>query len=136
MAKKLHNEEIHKRIKNRRDSLNLSQDFVAQRIGICRNSVVNIESKTQIVNERIWDLADVLETSVSYLLLGIEDSGASEKIAELEAQKRALTDSYEQKLFSMQQNMDLFKALVKSKDEQINALRQINEIQSRQLDEK
>ena len=136
MAKKTHNEEIYQRIRKRREKLDLSQEVVAERLGMCRNSVSNIESKTKIVYERIWDIADILDTSVPYLIFGIEDSGTSERIAELEAQKRALTDSYEEKLFSLQQNMDLLKALIVSKDEQIIAIRQINDIQSRQLDEK
>ena len=71
------------KVKSRREELNLSQDFVAEKMGYKgRSSIQKIESgKQDIPQSKIFKLAEVLKTTPAYLM-GWTDSSITQEEAD------------------------------------------------------
>lgn len=66
------NNDIRFRIRQARREAGLSQQQLADRLGVCRNTVINLESTNIIVNPLVFRLAEVLPISPFYVLCGEE----------------------------------------------------------------
>lgn len=90
-------------IERLREETGLSQDAVAIRIGISRNTYGNIvRGKTRILNENLQPLAEVFGVSIEEMLLGYKPCTPSSMILKdndnHQEQLHRLTEDYERRL--------------------------------------
>lgn len=78
------NGSIKDNIIRQRNKQKISQEEMARRIGLVRNSYRNIEcGDTKIINEHIYDIAAVLDTTPEELVLGYKPTDASVTLEDL-----------------------------------------------------
>src|SRR5437899_1560593 len=83
-------EELGRRVRRARETAGLSQAELAQRIGMSRTSVTNIELGTQRVPLHVvFDLASALDTSVNRLLPTESGEERREMLENIPARERA-----------------------------------------------
>ena len=66
--------EVGRKIRQTRENQHLSQDSLAQRLGISRTSMVNIEAGRQRTPLHVlWQIAELLETKLTLLIPTLEE---------------------------------------------------------------
>ncbi len=84
---------VGKRVRHRRWMIGMTQQQLAERVGIKFQQIQKYETGMNRVSaSRLWDIADALEVSVSFFFDGLEESnhGDSAVPADLMADKEAL----------------------------------------------
>lgn len=72
------------RIKQRRTDLGWTQDVLAQRTGLSKGFLSDVEnSKRSVSAENLLDIARVLSLSLDYLMTGEEEQKSAQKIVEI-----------------------------------------------------
>lgn len=115
---------IRKRIKKLREEHRLTQTEFAEQLGVCRSSVINLETSAKLVSPRITDIAKVLRTTEEYLVFGIEqeENQLHESYAEemLDEKVKALTKEYESLLYDLREEIEGLKAICDEQRRQID----------------
>lgn len=129
---------IGERIRQKREGLRpgarISQDEMAAALGLCRNTVVNLEnSRNKNLNLDILEkVAEYLQTSEEYLLFGHDPVDGDTLLKQdtlrtrLEEQRLRLVEEYEKKIAELQNEVDHLKRLVAADEDHIRTLKQIN----------
>lgn len=133
---------IKARIKARREALGISQEEMAERLGIARNTLANIEKpldkkgSTRITNEHLPDIARELLTSEEELFIGFRPCHPADKDTIEEAREgylareKSIKDDYEDRLAASRELIDALKnniadlkKLLDEKEQQIAMLK-------------
>lgn len=126
------NYNIRVRIRGLRESKRISQTEFAEMLGVCRSSVINLETTSRIVNPRLAEVARILNTTEEYLLFGNEpseqtlrfDANSEER---LKIQRKELVDEYEKRLEEMRRQIQELGVVCKEQRDHINTLKQLNQ---------
>ncbi len=102
------NGSIKQKIYEVRRSKGISQEKMASLIGVALNSYRKLErGKTNLVNEKLWDIADALDVSVKELVLK-EDALTGSSLADMERAKyHAKITSLEEEIATLKQCVSL-----------------------------
>lgn len=109
--------DLGKRIRERREELNLSQDELAKKLGYkSRSSINKIElGKNDITQHKIADFAKALQTTPAYLMGWTDDvQKKNDTIADIILRLRSDNNF-----------LEVVKGLYESNDEQINAIKSL-----------
>ncbi len=103
----------------------LTQEEVAQRLGIARGTYTNLESgSVRILNENLYLLSDILNVTMEELLLGFEpDRDAAAR----------LNDTISGYDVKYRQMMDEFDRKLEEKDTELGTLRDLAETQKKTI---
>ncbi|MCQ2182816.1 MAG: helix-turn-helix domain-containing protein [Bacteroidales bacterium] len=118
----------------------LSQNEVAEKIGISRNTYVNLVSgKTKVINEYLQPLSELFGITLEELLLGYRPAKTSEtrlqELNDFEEMRLALVNRYENELSSLKDKLrDKDETIIDLRNH-IKTLQEINSMQKRQLGE-
>ena len=123
---------VKENLKRVRKGLNLTQQEMADRVGLSRNAYVSLESgSTRMLNDALEKVAAVAEMPVSELVTGYPApaalkaeldavrSGSERRIAELEA----LLEARDREIRSLKDHIDSMKDSLRTKDEIISLLK-------------
>lgn len=106
----------------RRKELGLSQDYMAEQLGISVTSYRKIESgRTQLVNRRIYDIARILDTTPEKIIFGYSSAETGNGILKEEYDKTI--EHLNDRNRSLQERISILEDLVKAKDEIISMLK-------------
>lgn len=102
------NGSIKQKIYEVRRSKGISQEKMASLIGVALNSYRKLErGKTNLVNEKLWDIADALDVSVKELVLK-EDIHTGSSLADMERERfMARITSLEEEIATLKQCVTL-----------------------------
>lgn len=123
------NESIKRNLMRIRLEHNLSQEAMADILGIARNTYRNIEKgKTRLLSETIMKVAEWAgltpeEVTLGYFPSESGDARLRDAREEYNNRVRDLTDEYEARLEAMMKEILLLKDLVKEKDDNIRNLK-------------
>lgn len=128
------NAAIGERIRLKREALGISQGELAHAIGLCRNTIVNVENaKIRSLNlENLSIAANYLRTSEEYLLFGhdpvqVETLLQQDELkARFEEQRRVIVDEYEKRIAELQKELENVKTVNAAYLDHIRTLKQIN----------
>ena len=111
-------EEVINRIKEIRKEKGISHETMAFDLGISQVAYSKIEkNETKLTLERLYKIADILESKVSNLL-GLE----IQKVYQQEFKDNA--NNYQEIQHLHQENKEVYHELIKAKDEQIKLLKE------------
>ena len=137
------NESIKKNLMKIRLEHNMSQEEMADVLGVARNTYRNIEKgKTRLLSDTVMKVAEWAGKTPEEVALGFfpsEPGSASLKDARerYNNQVKTLSDQYEAKVEVLTKEIILLKDLVKEKDDNIRSLKTIVALlQNRKEDEK
>ena len=99
---------IKEKISEIRCKKGISQEKIAQQLGISANSFRNLESgRTTIINKRMWEIANILEVTLEELMLE-EDFNTGMSLADAERVKyQRKIESLETEITLLQQELNL-----------------------------
>ena len=126
---------VKKNVREIRLSLHLSQQEMADRLGVSRTAYRNFENgRTRVFSEYVSKLAEISGKTEEEIVFGAE-AGAMEGILregmDCDARIRALTDEYEQRLQAMREEMEHLRELIRSKDQSLRLQEQLLGIYAR-----
>ncbi len=127
----MNNFSIRARIKSLREDSGITQSEMADRLGVCRTSVINIETKSKLVSPRLAEIAKALDTTEEYLLFGNKTEEEKMRLYESYAdtmfkeQKKQIIDDYERRLAELQRQLQEFGEICHEQRDHINTLKQI-----------
>ena len=124
------NESIKKNLLKVRLEHNMSQEDMAEVLGVARNTYRSIEKgSTKLISDTVMKVADWAGMEPEEIVLGYmpsEEKG-SQKLKDVRERfnlrVKAITDEYENRLELLRKENDMFKDLLKEKDENIRTLR-------------
>lgn len=125
---------VKKNLENIRLSNNLSQEEMANVLGIARNTYRNIEKGgTKLISDTVMKVAEWADLTPEEVVLGyapVEDreSLLRETRERLNGRIKTITDDYEAKLERLRSENELLKELLKQKDDNIRTLKSITAI--------
>lgn len=129
---------IGERIRQKREELRpggrISQDEMAAALGLCRNSIVNLENaRNKNLNiDTLEKVAEFLLTTEEYLLFGHDPLDGNALLrqddfrARLEEQRLRLVGEYEGRIAELQNEVEHLRKLVEADEDHIRTLKQIN----------
>lgn len=126
---RMNNDTVKKNLETIRLSNKLSQEDMANALGITRNTYRNIEKgKTKLISDTIMRVAEWAEISPEEVVLGYapvkdRDSVLKETRERLNRRIKTLTDEYEAKLERQRSEIELLKELIKEKNDNIRSLK-------------
>ena len=137
------NESIKKNLMKIRLEHNMSQEEMADVLGVARNTYRNIEKgKTRLLSDTVMKVAEWAGKTPEEVALGFFPSepgsaGLKDARERYNNQVKALSDQYEAKVEVLTKEIILLKDLVKEKDDNIRSLKTIVALlQNRKEDEK
>ena len=124
------NESIKKNLLKVRLEHNMSQEDMAEVLGVARNTYRSIEKgSTKLISDTVMKVADWAGMEPEEIVLGYmpsEEKG-SQKLKDarerFNLRVKTITDEYENRLELLRKENDMFKDLLKEKDENIRTLR-------------
>lgn len=122
------NDSIKKNLESIRLSKHLSQEDMADVLGVARNTYRNIEKgSTRLISETVMKIAEWAEITPEEVVLGympVEDRDNTLKdVRERHNERiRALTEDYESKLEALREKVEHQEELLKEKDNHIRTL--------------
>lgn len=124
------NESIKKNLLKVRLEHNMSQEDMAEVLGVARNTYRSIEKgSTKLISDTVMKVADWAGMEPEEIVLGYmpsEEKG-SQKLKDARERYnlrvKTITDEYENRLELLRKENDMFKDLLKEKDENIRTLR-------------
>lgn len=124
------NESIKKNLLKVRLEHNMSQEDMAEVLGVARNTYRSIEKgSTKLISDTVMKVADWAGMEPEEIVLGYmpsEEKG-SQKLKDVRERfnlrVKTITDEYENRLELLRKENDMFKDLLKEKDENIRTLR-------------
>ena len=125
---------VKKNLENIRLSNNLSQEEMANVLGIARNTYRNIEKGgTKLISDTVMKVAEWADLTPEEVVLGYapvadRESLLRETRERLNGRIRTITDDYEAKLERLRSENELLKELLKQKDDNIRTLKSITAI--------
>lgn len=120
-------ESIKINIRRKREELRLTQQEMAERLGLSRTAYRNIEDgRTKLVSDKLQPIADIFGISSEELVMGFdpvsfnvdllkEENDHKEKI-------REITDYYETRLKHMNETLELKDGYIRTQNDIINRL--------------
>lgn len=138
---------IGERIRQMRESCKpgskMSQDELAAAIGMCRNTVVNLENaKNKNLNlDTLERVAQYLGTTEEYLLFGIDTEDYENILCQdelkkkMEIQRLQMVEEYERKIGELQKDLANANKINAAYEDHIRTLKQINERLNKELAE-
>lgn len=120
-------ESIKINIRRKREELRLTQQEMAERLGLSRTAYRNIEDgRTKLVSDKLQPIADIFGISPGELVMGFdpvsfnvdllkEENDHKEKI-------REITDYYETRLKHMNETLELKDGYIRTQNDIINRL--------------
>lgn len=123
----MNNFQIKQNILNARKSLKISQDEMASRLGISRQSYIRIEhGSTSVISKQLQKIADECGISLDQLVLGYDPFGDNEDILrELDNSKEQLMQA-ESRLNILQEKLSYMERSMELQSEFIRSLKNIN----------
>ncbi len=124
------NKDIKRRIRELRESLGYTQEEVANSLKMSQNSYRQLESgKTLLISRRLDQIAGILKTSVSELLMGVKpETAVEERLILLEKQHKEQIEQIESdyKIKSIEQEDEIkrLKMALESKESIIGILKE------------
>ena len=121
------NEDLKRNIEKLREEKNITQDQMADRIGVVRNTYRNIEKgKTRLISEHLPRIARTLETTPEALLIGYQpDRDAQRHGRELkeEFERRAAfeREEYEKELAERDKTIEILRDRLRRTEELLAA---------------
>ncbi len=118
------NKTVKENIYRIRKEKKITQQQMAERLGISRNSYRRIESgDTVLVNDHIVQIADLLEMSPDELLLGDSASDGRKILDEMRVGYAQEISDRNRTISSLEERIRLLEDLVRTKDEIITMLK-------------
>lgn len=125
----MNNDTVKKNLENIRLNRKLSQEEMANVLGVARNTYRNIEKgRTKLISDTVMKVAEWAEITPEEVVLGYvpiddKDSVLKETRERLNERIRVLTEEYEAKLERQRTEIDLLRELIKEKDDNIRTLK-------------
>lgn len=125
----MNNDTVKKNLENIRLNKKLSQEEMANVLGVARNTYRNIEKgRTKLISDTVMKVAEWAEITPEEVVLGYvpldeKDSVLKETRERLNERIRVLTEEYEAKLERQRTEIDLLRELIKEKDDNIRTLK-------------
>jgi len=125
-------------LENKRLEKGFTQSEIAEKIGIARNTYVNlISGRTRVISEHLQPLADLLGVGLDELLLGYKPFKESDSLLKdsngFEEQRLALIKKYEDDLTAMRDRLKYRDETIADLRNHIKTLQEIISMQKRQL---
>ena len=119
---------IHTRIRDAREKSGLTQEEMADRIGIGRTTYINFETgRTRLFCNHLQETAAVLGVSEEELLFGPRpDEGLLRDQLALDAWKRQLVEDYENRLAELRAKLETAQAEIAKQEKDLDSFRSIN----------
>lgn len=125
----MNNDTVKKNLENIRLNKKLSQEEMANVLGVARNTYRNIEKgRTKLISDTVMKVAEWAEITPEEVVLGYvpldeKDSVLKETRERLNDRIRALTEEYEAKLERQRTEIEFLRELNKEKDNNIRTLK-------------
>ena len=135
------NNSIKKNLLRLRQEHNLSQEEMADALGIARNTYRNIEKGgTKMISDTVMKVAEWAGISPEEVVLGYAPSEkSSARLKDVREQfnnrVKAVTDDYEMKLDRLRSENSLLKDLIKEKDDNIRTLKSMVTLLEKRLED-
>lgn len=125
----MNNDTVKKNLENIRLNRKLSQEEMANVLGVARNTYRNIEKgRTKLISDTVMKVAEWAEITPEEVVLGYvpiddKDSVLKETRERLNERIRVLTEEYEAKLERQRTEIEFLRELNKEKDDNIRSLK-------------
>lgn len=125
----MNNDTVKKNLENIRLNKKLSQEEMANVLGVARNTYRNIEKgRTKLISDTVMKVAEWAEITPEEVVLGYvpldeKDSVLKETRERLNDRIRALTEEYEARLERQRTEIEFLRELNKEKDNNIRTLK-------------
>lgn len=124
------NARIKENIIRKRTEKGISQDEMAQRLEMSRNSYRNIEKgSTYVVSRHLKEIADILNITEEELVLGYKPAEGAGSLEEVRSQYSKISDdlrqNYEERLAGLSDQLELQKLMVSDLRELIDSKNEI-----------
>jgi len=126
----MENQEIKKRIREIRESLGYTQDYMARSLQISLNSYCQIETgKTKLISNRAVEIARLLNTTVKNIITGdVDPSGKEDNSEEREKVYREnisrIESDHRIKVIELEDEIQRLKMALESKESIIGVLKE------------
>lgn len=133
---------IKKNLENIRKSMHLSQEDMADALGVARNTYRNIEKgDTRLISDTVLKIAEFADLSPEEVVLGylpVEDRDRTlQDVREKYSERiRTLTDEYEARLERKREKIAHLDELLKEKDNRIRTLESYVSMLEKRMEEK
>ncbi len=119
---------LHTRIRDAREKAGLTQEEMADRIGIGRTTYINFENgQTNLFSKNLHKMVAVLGVSEEELLFGPRpDQGLLDEISGWEVRKQQFIDDYENRLAELREQLEAARREIAKRDKTIATLCDIN----------
>ena len=119
---------LHTRIRDAREKAGLTQEEMADRIGIGRTTYINFENgQTNLFSKNLHKMVAVLGVSEEELLFGPRpDQGLLDEISGWEVRKQQFIDDYENRLAELREQLEAARREIDQRDKTIATLCDIN----------
>lgn len=124
------NARIKENIIRKRTEKGISQDEMAQRLEMSRNSYRNIEKgSTYVVSRHLKEIADILNITEEELVLGYKPAEGAESLEEVRSHYSKISDdlrqNYEERIAGLSDQLELQKLMVSDLRELIDSKNEI-----------
>ena len=124
---------IAKALKNLRIKSGLTQDFMSEKLGICRATYDNLENgKTAIINGHIYEAAKLLKCSPEAIVGGYDSAGnAGENFYDVEKERNLLKERLaqaEEELRVQKEYIGILKEVLAYRQAEMEKLKSENEL--------
>ena len=124
------NARIKENIIRKRTEKGISQDEMAQRLEMSRNSYRNIEKgSTYVVSRHLKEIADILNITEEELVLGYKPAEGAGSLEEVRSHYRKISDdlrqNYEERIAGLSDQLELQKLMVSDLRELIDSKNEI-----------
>ena len=124
---------IAKALKNLRIKSGLTQDFMSEKLGICRATYNNLENgKTAIINGHIYEAAKLLKCSPEAIVGGYDSAGnAGENFYDVEKERNLLKERLaqaEEELRGQKEYVGILKEVLTYRQGEMEKLKSENEL--------
>ena len=124
------NARIKENIIRKRTEKGISQDEMAQRLEMSRNSYRNIEKgSTYVVSRHLKEIADILNITEEELVLGYKPAGVAGSLEEVRSHYSKISDelrqNYEERIAGLSDQLELQKLMVSDLRELIESKNEI-----------
>lgn len=124
------NARIKENIIRKRTEKGISQDEMAQRLEMSRNSYRNIEKgSTYVVSRHLKEIADILNITEEELVLGYKPAEGAGSLEEVRSQYNKISDdlrqNYEERIAGLSDQLELQKLMVSDLRELIDSKNEI-----------
>ena len=128
-------DELHTRIRQAREKTGLSQEKMAEELGVGRTTYINFETgRSRLINPLLESMATLLGTTTEELLFGPRpDAQLLQDRAALEEWRDSLVAEYEKRYTALEEQLKAANQIINAQETTIRTLTDTNQFLMKQL---